>query len=230
MRIGIVGVGRMGRALASRLSQQGGYSLCLFDKHAGRRQALAAKLCAEAVSSLADMEALPLVILAVPDGEVLECIRVFGRMKLPPVVINIATNITRESLLQATEPSLTAVNVKFIGHAGELALGQRPVIIVDKSSGSMATVIQAVFQTVGDVVIGDSDLVGVINRIAAEEVLIAGVRIENRLRQAAISDPAMIRSAIRQVAAGTLKAFADKDLGPFAQEIVGAVRERINRT
>ncbi|CUH94962.1 hypothetical protein P22_1031 [Propionispora sp. 2/2-37] len=230
MHIGLVGAGRMGQALAGRLSRQGGFTLRLFDRNMDIMQLAAERYGAETATSIEEMANLRLVILAVPDKEIINCLEVFKNVKKPPVLLNIATNVSQQRLNAAVaESHLTCIGVKFVGHAGEIALGERPIIIVDESGSDFFPVIKEIFQTIGEVMIGDSDIVTKINTIAAEEVLIAGVHIENRLREQSISDPLLINSAIRQVAAGTLKAFANGDLGPFAREIVNEVRIRINQ-
>lgn len=230
MRIGLVGVGRMGQALAGRLSRQGGFSLCLFDRNMGAMQSTANKYDAEIAASMEELANLRLVILAVPDKEIMNCLEVFKHIKKPPLLLNIATNVSQKKLDAAAAGShLTCISVKFVGHAGEIALGERPIIIVDESGNDFFPIIKEIFQSIGEVITGDSDVVTQINTIAAEEVLVAGVHIENRLRAQRINDPLLISSAIRQVAAGTLKAFATGDLGPFARDIVEEVRAKINQ-
>jgi len=59
------------------------------------------------------------------------------------------------------------------------------------------------------VVVGRAYVVHFINTISAEKALEAAVGIEESLKKQQITDPLMIKSAIRQVAAGILKAYAD---------------------
>jgi hypothetical protein len=44
-----------------------------------------------------------------------------------------------------------------------------------------------------------------------------------------VNEPEIVKSAIRQVAAGVLKAYADQDLGPFARNIVRSVRAKTKK-
>jgi hypothetical protein len=67
-------------------------------------------------------------------------------------------------------------------------------------------------------------MVTAINTIAAEKAVEAGVLIEETLKAEGYNDPVMIQSAISQVGAGILKAYANNDLGPFAQEVAQKVK------
>ena len=84
-----------------------------------------------------------------------------------------------------------------------------------------------IFQVVGQVIVGRADIVHTINTIAAEKALEAAVGIEEALKEEHITEPTIIKSAIKQVAAGILKAYADEDMGPFAREIVQSVKNKM---
>ena len=65
-----------------------------------------------------------------------------------------------------------------------------------------------------------------INSVATGEALRAAVEIERVLKAAGIVDSELIRGALSQVAPGVLWAYAEDDLGPFARNIVNAIRDR----
>ena len=57
------------------------------------------------------------------------------------------------------------------------------------------------------------------------------MHIESTLRHKLdVGDSAVIQSAIGQVAAGTLKAYAAGDLGPFARDIVRQLKKNAEGT
>lgn len=227
MPIGLVGVGRMGKALAAKLANH--IDLVLFDRDGAKLADMKFEYHLAIADSLEDIAALGIVILAVPDREVISCIKLFNQQPQPLTVINIATNVDRQVLRETAAKHVKCTSAKIISQAGEMMAGQRPVIIVDDYPNELAAVTADIFSKVGDVIIGKADLVAKINRITAEKVLTAAVTIEETLRQQNIDDITVIKSAIRQVAVGTLKAYADSDLGPFACEIVRLVRARLQK-
>ncbi|MDU4961902.1 MAG: NAD(P)-binding domain-containing protein [Sporomusaceae bacterium] len=226
MRISIVGIGRMGRVLAARLAETA--ELTLYDADTERAAEVAAVVGARAAVSLEDAAQAEAVILALPDQEVIACL---SKLNLVPrtslTVINIATNLARTTFAAAAAPHIRCVSAKFVGHAAEMAAGARPVIIVDNADPELTELAATLFAGVGDVLTGDSDWVAAINTIAAEKALEAAVLIEERLRYRGFADPAIAKSAIGQVAAGIIKAYAVDDLGPFARKVVNSVREKL---
>ena len=64
-----------------------------------------------------------------------------------------------------------------------------------------------------------------------QAALEAAVHIESTLRHKLdVCDPAVIQSAISQVAAGTLRSYAEGDLGPFARDIVRQLKKHSEGT
>lgn len=228
MCIGIVGIGRMGKVLAARLADYN--TVRIYDRNPERVSLIAEAVGAMTAASLEEIAQCGTVILAVPDREVISCIKDFNLMKKDMVVINVATNVSQQVLENTAAPQVRCIGVKFVGHAGEMALGLDPVVIVNERPKDLAPIVQEIFSPVGHTIIGRADVVTDINTTAAEKALEAAVRIEDALRYQGIADPEIIKSAIRQVAAGILKAFADDDLGPFAREIVRAVKAKMNKT
>lgn len=228
MEIGLVGVGRMGKVLAQLLA--GHVTLCLFDRNGEAMNEVATRLNIRTVTQLEDIITTQTVILAVPDHEVVSCIKVFNQIKSPLRVINIATNVDQSMLESIAAPHVQCICIKIIGHADEIALGQRPVIVVNESPLALVPEMVDIFQHVGQVLIGRADVVQFINSIAAEKALEAAVGIEETLKQHQITNPLIINSAIGQVASGIIKAYADGNMGPFAREIVQSVRKKTKIT
>jgi pyrroline-5-carboxylate reductase len=227
MEIGLIGVGRMGRELARRLKDH--VSLTAFDRDAASLAAVQNKLGISTAASISQLATLGTVILAVPDAEVINCVKELNESKVRVRVVNIATNVNQSALEQSAGQQVRCINVKFVAHAGEMALGIDPVIIVNEYPPDLAEMAKRIFAPVGKVVVGQADLVRFINRTAAEKALEAAVNIEESLHQGGVSEPEIVRSAIRHVAAGVLKAYADQDLGPFALDVVRSVRAKIKK-
>lgn len=228
MRIGIVGIGRMGRVLAVRLA--GVADLILFDVNTDQLVKVAAATGAKVGNSLEETAVGDAVILALPDREVIDCIKEFNQVRRSPItVINVATNVAQSVLEHSAAPHVRCTSAKFIGHAGEMAAGARPVIIVHEKPEELVPLTTEVFAHVGDVIVGNSDLVTTINTVAAEKAIEAAVLIEESLRMKGFSDPAISKSAVGQVAAGIVKAYAADNLGPFAREIVRSVKKKLHQ-
>lgn len=224
MQVGLIGIGRMGRELAKRLKDK--VELVIFDRDSALLRVVGSELAVRTAGSIEELADLGTVVLAVPDQEVINCIKDYNQLKVPLVIINIATNVARHVLEETAARHVRCIGVKFVGHAGEMMLGMNPVIIIDSEPADLIGTAQQVFSQVGQVFIGNADLVSYINNMAAEKALEAAVSIEDGLRQQGVAEPQIIKSAIRQVAAGIMKAYADDNMGPFARQVIRAVRAK----
>ncbi|SMC86845.1 NAD(P)-binding domain-containing protein [Sporomusa malonica] len=224
-QVGLIGVGRMGKVLTGKLA--GHVNLKIFDHNEKQLQAVAQELGVQAAASLEELAGLGTIILVVPDREVISLIKDFNQMGRPLNVINVATNVATHALAVTASPQVRCIGAKFVAQAREMALGAEPVIIVDERPGDLAVLAQEILASVGKIILGQSDCVTYINTQAAEKALTAAVLIEETLRCQPYANADVIKSAIRQVAAGILKGYADDDLGPFAREIVRAIRSKL---
>jgi pyrroline-5-carboxylate reductase len=215
----------MGRELARRLVNH--VDITIYDRDAETLTNICNRLGVRAAVSMEDLAGIGVVILAVPDLEVINCIKDFNQLQVPMVIINVATNVAQHVLDETAAKHVRCIGVKFVGHASEMALGLEPVIIINDRPLELVPVARTIFSAVGQVLVGKADIVSYINTVAGEKALEAAVHIEEGLRSRGVYDSDIIRSAIRQVAAGILKAYADQDLGPFAREIVRAVRAKL---
>ena len=223
MRIGLVGTGRMGKILAARLAVA--HEVVLFDADQERGRDVAASLGLCSADSLSELEA-DAIVLALPDGAVGSCIMQLQELGAKAPVFSVATNISREMLEQIAGGKIRSLNVKFVGHAGEMGRGARPVIVIDRGSAELVETARIIFAAVGEVVVGEADQVKQINSIATEEALKSAVAVEEALRRMGAENPLMIRSALSQVMPGVLRAYSEDDLGPFARGIVTVLRDK----
>lgn len=224
-RIGLIGVGRMGRVLAGKLA--GHVDLKLYDREDIRLQTVATELGVAAADSLEELAGLGIVILAVPDREVISLIKDFNQLHQPMIIINVATNVAQHVLEAAAGKQVSCIGAKFVAQAKEMDLGAEPVIIVNERPAELVPLVEEIFSPVGKIIVGNADIVTYINTQAAEKALTAAVLIEETLRCQPYANADVIKSAIRQVAAGIMRAYADDDLGPFAREIVRAIRAKM---
>lgn len=221
-RIGLIGLGRLGKIVVARLANY--HQLVIYDRNTELVSSIAQLYGISAAGSLDEVARCNMVLLALPDKEIINCIHQLNAFKREMLVINMATNMPQSVAEQAAILPVRCMSVKFVGHAGEMSLGFNPVIIVNQYPEDQVQAVSRLFEPVGQVIVGQADMVTAINTIAAEKAVEAGVLIEENLKAGGYNDPAIIQSAISQVGAGILKAYASNDLGPFAQEIVKKVK------
>ncbi len=226
MKVGVIGAGRMGRILAERIAAD--HDVVLYDANIQGAVVVAEALKLTSVDSLSALN-VDAVVMAVPDNAVAPCLTELHESGKNFNAFSVATNISRETLASFEREGVRCLNVKIIGHAGEMGRGAKPVIVIDQGDSEMIRVAQQLFANVGQVVTGDADQVKLINSVATEEALKAAVSIEKALMAAGISDAVIIRGALSQVAPGVLKAYAEDDLGPFARKIVKALRDSADK-
>lgn len=114
-----------------------------YDRNSHKAAAVAAATGAVVLSGLTEAAACGRVILAVPDKEVLSCLQEFNAIEQELVVFNVATNVPQTIVENAALPAIYAVCcVKIIGHAGEMALGFDPVIVVNEQPQSLTKVVR----------------------------------------------------------------------------------------
>lgn len=223
MRIGIVGIGRMGTALAKTLRNS--FDLVLYDSSYELAATRAKELTVSAVNRLTELAGLEAIILAIQDNKVLNCINDFRRLNISANIISIATNISQKSLQMVSGQGIYCISAKMIAQADEMAAGERPVVVISPGPDKLIQLAETIFSSIGDVMIDDSEMVRIINSIAVEKAVEAAVMIEDQLYAAGFRNPIIIRAALRQVAAGVVKAYSSENLGPYASAIAERVRE-----
>lgn len=226
MKVGIIGVGRMGKILASKLKMY--FEVYVFDRDRSHAAKFAAQIGVKQTDSIEDFVGMDAVILAIPDREVLTCIKDFNRLRQKVNIINIATNVSYEVLKATKGKDTYCIGAKFISQADEMAKGEEPVIIIDRIPQNLAEKAYHIFSQIGHVIVGEADIVADINNIAANKILEAAVKIEAELNKQGYYDPMIVKAALNQVAAGVLKAYSQNNLGPFGREIVREVRRRLD--
>jgi len=215
--VGIIGVGRMGRQLAEKL--RGHFDLWLYDNDNKIAAATADELSVHEArfEQLFDLEVL---ILALPAEVMPEMVkRLAPSLSTKQILVNIATNQKREPLQKLIAGETKVVSAKIVGHAREIAAGEAPTIIVDGDEGEETEKISHIFWHFGTVQQGSEDLVEVLNTLASGEGIKAAYTIKKKMLQEGIT-LSLWETAVRNVAAGTMKAFASGDVGPFASGII----------
>lgn len=220
--VAIVGTGRMGGVLARKLSKN--YSLILVDKDIRRCGLLAQELGTLGTGEYSILSEADFIIMALPATamkDALEKIKPF--LKKEHILINISTDTGRE-MFDSVKESCRIISAKIIGHALSINSGELPLILISGEDEIALRRSAKIFGNIGVVNFGHENIVREINSIASFEGIKAAYNIQKKLRKLNIPDD-YISFAIRNVACGTMNAFALQDMGPFAQEIIKRLDE-----
>lgn len=227
MKVGLIGVGRMGTVLANRLKSN--VEITIYDKDSECIKKKAHELGVNYVVEMEELLDRDVIILAIPDREILACIQEFNTMGNSINLISIATNVAQRTLDETAAEQVKCIAVKFIGQADEILAGDNPVIVINSCPAELVPVAKAVFHSLGQILVGEADMVTRINNLTARKVIEAAVMIEEELRQEGYTQDFLISTAIRQVGAGVLKVYSYNNLGPFGREIVQQVRAKLKQ-
>ena len=222
MKVGIIGIGHMGKNIAHRLA--GHVELVLYNRTYAKAEALANKIGARAATCLDELDDCELLLMVLPAKETLNCLQLFNERAKPVKLVNLATSVSVKDLQAAAVAPVQILCAKIISHAVEMDKGERPIVMVDELPEDLSAKTIEAMSFVGDTMLGDTDTVGRVNSIAARLALENCIELENRLKQAGIVDERIIKQAMAQVAPGTMKACALGLLGPFALDIVEQIK------
>jgi predicted dinucleotide-binding enzyme len=212
--VGIVGAGRMGRALAARIG---------LDREpivVSRRARLLELADGRAIPAGADPAGLrdcAVVLLAVPAGEVAAALA-WVRPHLRPgvLVVNPATELPTSELDGA---GVRLIGCKIVGQSGQIERGVPAALVADGASAAERAVLAAVLRRVGVVLDGPESLVATVNDRVARRMVAAQLELARELDGLGLP-PAARDAAIGNVAVGVWQAMAAGNTGPFLTKIV----------
>lgn len=224
-RIAIIGAGRMGSLLARKFSRK--YKILVHDQNDKLAHQVALSVGGLAVELAGTTEA-EAIILALPTTAVLPVVRsLTGLIGPEHILINVATTMPKREIEETVSNASQVVSAKIIGHAMEIEAGEKPVVVIDSQSPASGEKAAQIFGLLGSTLQGTEATVELLNTIASAEGIKAALRIRKKMRQNGL--PAQLfEVAVRNVAAGTMKAFASGDVGPFAQKIVEQFEKELN--
>lgn len=224
--IGIMGAGRMGEAVAQRLA--GKVTLLINDVEREKAQRLAEKVGGKVVG-LAELGKAPMIVMALPTSVMAEATASLKDViSADTLLLNIATSCPKQVLIDVLGHDKQVVSVKFVGHAKEIIRGEDPCIVIDAPDEDTASQVAEIFKSFGGkVVFGSEEVVAKLNVLGATEAVRTALRIKAEMEKMGL--PAeLYEAAVRGVTAGTMKAYASGDMGPFVQEIVKKITNELN--
>lgn len=221
----VMGAGRMGEIIARSLAWN--HIVTIYDRDEEKAQQVAARAGCRFSRPGASVPAAQVVILALPPDVTVSALASVQRLLQPDtVVINIATSVRKDELRKALGGAFHLAGAKIIGQYREMH--EKPVIVVDADTEKSKQVAGLLFSGLGKVEQGDERLVQFINTVATREAFRAASIIEEQLRGQGIPQE-MINSALRVVAAGSIKSYAAGDIGPFGRELLKEIRAASSR-
>lgn len=216
--VSIIGVGRMGSLLAHKISYD--YNLILIDKDLRKCGLLAQEIGALATGEYSMLKLSDYIITALPASiipNVLEDIKPY--LSENQILINISTD-TEKDTFKPIQGLCKLASAKIIGHALNIATtGELPLVLIDADDENVRQKTAEIFAHLGCTCYGSEKTVKLINNIASEEGIKAALTIEACLKELNIP-PEYISFAIRNVACGTMNAYALGEAGPFVQKII----------
>ncbi len=222
MSVGIVGVGRLGRALAERLA--GEHDLVLLDREPARAAEAALHVEGEVVRDYAaPFSRCDAVLLAVPPEQMPYVAESCARYARPGLlVVNLATSVPTETLRQAVGRSdVFVLGAKPVTQATALMRGLPTVFVSACRDLRLQERLLALLGGLGSLVWGDEERVREINATATRHTLRLAVTLRAELAGMGC-EPAVIDAALHAVAVGTLLDDPEDRHNPY---IVARLRE-----
>lgn len=217
MNVVVIGAGRMGSLVARKLPAN--VNKIVVDTDIDKAKSVAVEIGGTGGSDVSVAREADVIILTLPT-EIIAPVaaQLAGVVRPDALVLNLATaSDTSEALSKA--PGLVMVPAKIVGHAREIAAGTRPLVAVDAPSDVVLDLVRDLLRDFGSVVRGPEYLVRITNTIASEEGVKAALAMQERLKAAGVPEEWII-PAIQGPGAGTMRAYAAGDMGPFVRALV----------
>lgn len=221
MKVAILGAGRLGSLLASRIP--GSYRRVIIGRRKQRAAALADEVGGIASDQLSAVRGCNVVLLAVP-GPAIPVIlpELVPHLEPNALVVNMATDLDTNEIAEQF-PRIRCVAAKLIGHAREMAHGAPGIVMLDGVTAAEEELLADMLGNLGPVIKDREEKVRQANTAVAEEMVKAERSLRARLLELGLEED-LIRIAIKTTGPGVLRSLSDNDAGPFVQEIIRRVR------
>lgn len=202
-RIGILGAGRLGQALAARLADS--FEVALHDTDAKRGEEVAGQLGVRLLSQEELLDFAELLLLCIPPPEVPRFFQALPAERTRhPVYLNTATDVDTPELVKSLGlERLKVIGLKPIGQF--VAMRQRiPLMFVTSCADpDDLRLLERVLGPIGAIRTGDERNVGPLNHLATRLALRFAQTFAEEVRRYT-EDPDWVTSALHSVVVGTL--------------------------
>lgn len=213
-RVGVVGAGRMGRALVVRLSDD--HDMVVVSRRTGSMSLPGGREIAVGDDPAALRECA-LVLLAVPAHEVAAALaRVAPHLQPSAIAVNLATELPTSEL---DTDGVRVIGCKIVGQSARIEGGAPAALIVDGATDDERALLLSVLSPLGVVLNGPESLVATVNDLVARRMITAQFELAAALEQAGLP-PEARDVAIGTLAVGVWESLARGNTGPFLTKIV----------
>lgn len=215
--VAVVGAGRMGSVVARQLPGQ--TRKIIIDTDFDKAKKLAQEVNGSPGAGLDAAHDADLVAVVLPTPAVSETVtKLLGIVKDGAIILNMATSAQLAPEIHSINKKAAVIDAKVIGHAMSISKGEPGIIVVKCEDEAKFNLIKSQLQGFHKVVMGDADLVPVINVIGSTEGIRTAVNVRKKLEKMNIPEE-WIKVVIQTVCAGTMKSYTENDLGHFALEL-----------
>lgn len=202
-KIGIIGIGRLGSALAKRLAPH--CSLLLSDSFLGKARQMAKILNADFGNTRYLSEKADMILLAVPPEEICPLVeKEEAFLKEGTVLVNLATSLdTHEIKACLKRQDIRVIGLKPITQAYALAHGHPSIFVTSCEEEGLREKLTPLLREIGEIVVGNDMLVKEINAEATRWGLKLFLSLQDKLKSMNVPQN-FIDVAIKTVAVGTI--------------------------
>lgn len=191
----------------------------VIDQDLAAAQRIAAKIGGTASDDYAALCDADMVLLVLPAPVIPEAAASAAEHLDPgAVILNMSTKGTIPEDLKKEYPGIRFVDAKIIGHADSMRQGAPCLVVVGTEDEELLAKVRHVLSGYDSVVSGDPSLVPVLSTIASTEGIRAAVRVKQQAIKHGIPEE-WLKPLIYTVAAGTMRAYVDGNMGEFARKI-----------
>jgi pyrroline-5-carboxylate reductase len=217
--VGIVGLGRLGRALAARLS--GGREVVGFDVVPARQDQVARDLSIRGAPDLDAVAGCALALICTPGQAVLDVAATLRRRSPSCLLASLATVLPPEHV--AAIRARGVVVLRMIGQFKAVELGLRPLFVAE-ADGPAVGAFAALLEGVGATVSGSEEEVAVANQVAATAALRACRQLEREWSRRGLR-PEFLAPAVQNIVAGAAADYPPDAGNWYARAILRALTE-----
>lgn len=215
--VGIVGAGRMGRALAARVGLD--REPVVVSRRAGRLELADGRVLPVGADPAA-LGACAVVLLTVPADDVAAALAwVRPHLRADALAVNPATELATSEL---DGGGIRLVGCKIVGQSGQIERGVPAALIVDGASAAEQALLGTVLRRVGAVLAAPESLVATVNDLVARRMIAAQLELAGELDGLGLP-PAARDAAIGNLAVGVWQAVAAGNTGPFLTRLLQQV-------
>lgn len=223
--IAVLGAGRMGTCFATQIPAE--CQKIVVDVNEAAAKKLADQIGGSYSTGYGAVKDADVVALVLPTHLIpVVAAEIAPLLRDDTIVLNLATNGVIEESTRQAYPNIHFVDSKIIGHANSMMLGIPGMVVVSTRDEALFARIKACLPGYADAVMGDSDRVKEINRIATAEGIRMAVRLKKQYLDMGVPE-AWADVAVRTVCAGACRSYIENDLGEFAVKLVAEMKKEL---